>query len=308
MKLNVILVTYNHSNYIGESLESILAQQTNFDFNIIVADDMSTDGTIEKIRSYEKSSSIPFIYLESEKNLGITKNYERAFCACDAQYVAVMEGDDIWTDPYRLQKHVNFLDHHYECPMTFNRYLVADFEDAKYNVQPCWEPSNRYQLITSRDIVRDNLIGNFSTCVYRKTAIDALPDGLFEMTSYDWITNIVVGKNGMIGYLSDVMSIYRIHSNGVWSGSKEAEKNEKLIALIDTYNEFTNHIFEAEFLEHKRRLEIRQSVAIPVQILKSSKFTKIRMAFKSIKDFTPPIIIYIFKILTPPKIWDKLKG
>lgn len=123
MTLNVILVTYNHSKFIQDSLRGILFQKTNFDFDIIVADDYSTDDTLAQIREVEAKSTISFRYLSSERNLGISQNYRRAFEACDAKYVAVLEGDDFWTTPDRLQKHVDFLEHHYECAMSYNRFI-----------------------------------------------------------------------------------------------------------------------------------------------------------------------------------------
>ena len=82
MKLDVVLVTYNHTKFIEESLRSVLYQKTDFDFDILIADDLSTDDTLEKIKKIEKETRIPFHYLKSEKNLGITKNYQRAFHAC----------------------------------------------------------------------------------------------------------------------------------------------------------------------------------------------------------------------------------
>ncbi|KLU64359.1 putative glycosyltransferase EpsE [Desulfosporosinus acididurans] len=308
MKLNVILITYNHSKFIEESLRSILAQKTNFDFNILVADDKSTDDTLERIKKYETRTNIPFCYLKNERNLGITKNYQRAFGECDAEYIAVMEGDDIWTDPYRLQKHINFLDHHYECTMSFNRYVVGDFNKAKYIVQPAWENGKGYQLITSRDIICENFIGNFSTCVYRRSAINALPESLFEMTAYDWIINIMVGRSGMIGYLTDVMSIYRIHTEGVWSSKREEDNIRETLDCIEKYNEFTNHLFENEFEEHRSRLKERLFTSKPLQIVHSSKFTRIKIGLKRIKDYTPPILIYIVKLIIPIKILNKIKG
>ncbi|MCI1966660.1 MAG: glycosyltransferase [Oscillospiraceae bacterium] len=308
MKLDVVLVTYNHTRFIEEALQSVLNQKTDFDFDIIVADDCSTDDTVEKIRKLEQRTTIPFRYLKSQKNLGITKNYQRAFHASTAEYIAVLEGDDIWTDPHRLQKHVNFLENHLECTMSFNQYLVADYENAKYHIQPSWSCEKGYQFITSRDIARDNLIGNFSTCVYRKAALDTLPEKLFEMTAYDWITNIMVGRNGMIGYLTDVMSVYRIHSGGVWSGQKESEQIRDTLECIRQYNEITDHLFEKEFGEFRSRLKERLILEKPFEIVQSGSFANIKRVLKRVKDFTPPIIVYIFKLLVPEKIWNKLKG
>lgn len=307
MRLNVVLVTYNHAEFIEEALKSILYQKVDFEFDIIVADDKSTDDTLKIIRNLEQTTSVPFRYLQSDKNLGITKNYRRAFRACDAEYVAVLEGDDIWTSPCRLQKHVNFLDSHRECTMSFNRYIVGDFEKAKYHIQPCWSSEDGYQLLTSRDIARDNLIGNFSTCVYRKTALDTLPEQLFEMTAYDWITNIMIGRNGMIGYLTDVMSIYRIHSGGVWSGKREEDNIRETIACIKQYDDFTNHLFKEEFQEFKSRLEKRLLLKSSGLVSHESPY-RIKRLFKTLRDYAPPFLVYLVKLIVPEKIWNKLKA
>lgn len=308
MKLNVILVTYNHSKYIEESLQSIIRQKTDFDFNIIIADDKSTDDTLTKIKNCEKTCTIPFQYLESEKNLGITKNYQRAFNSCDAEYIAIMEGDDIWTDPYRLQKHIDFLDSHFECVMTFNRYIVSDFEKVRFHIQPSWEPPNGYQLVTSRDLARDNVIGNFSTCVYRKKAIKNLPEELFEITAYDWITNILVGKNGMIGYLSDLMNIYRIHSDGMWSGQTEEDNIKKTLSCIDIYDKLTEGLFEDEFNNYKNRLQKQLLRAMVNKRIDHSRAAHIRKVLKLVKNIMPPFIIWILKAIIPVKVWKKLMG
>ena len=104
MKLDVILVTYNHTRFIEESLKSVLRQKTDFDFDVIIADDLSADDTLVKIKRLERGTKIPFRYLQSERNVGITKNYQRAFRVCTAEYIAVLEGDDIWTDPSRCRR------------------------------------------------------------------------------------------------------------------------------------------------------------------------------------------------------------
>ena len=122
MKLNIILITYNQQNYIRQTVESILMQTTDFDFNIVVADDCSPDSTLDIIKEYVEESKIEFVFLKNEKNLGYTENYKRAFAACNAEYIAIMEGDDYWTSPLHLQKHVDFLDLHKEYSMSFSSW------------------------------------------------------------------------------------------------------------------------------------------------------------------------------------------
>lgn len=307
-RLNVLLITYNHENFIEESLYSVIRQKTDFEFDIIVADDQSTDGTLDTVNRIARETNIQFRFLEAGNNLGITKNYQRGFKSCDAEYVAVMEGDDIWTNPDRLQKHLDFLDHHYECNMTFNRYLVANYEKAQFNLQPCWEPPNGYQLIGVRDIVKDNLIGNFSTCVYRRTALNAIPADMFELKAYDWLTNIMVATNGMVGYIASTMNVYRLHTKGVWSSNKQEDNDRELLKQIEIYDSFTNRLFHDEFEIHGNKIKGKLILAKPIQIVKSPGFSRGRRYAAKIKDFMPPLLVWIFKMLIPPKIWEKLAG
>lgn len=266
IKLNVVLITYNHEKYIRESLKSIIEQCTNFKFNIIVADDCSTDKTLEIIKSIEAETDIPFIYLQSGENLGIKKNYKRAFEACTAEYVAIMEGDDIWHDPYRLQKHFSFMNEHLECSMSFNQYIVKNFEKNEMHVQPLFfaEKGERYRIITGHDLAYDNLIGNFSTCVYRTAYLKKLPKRYHEIFAYDWLLNILMSQMGCIGCLLQPMSIYRIHGGSVWSSQNELEKTRALHDIIDEYDEMTNREFTEGFRAYKNRLADMIKKAEPV--------------------------------------------
>lgn len=256
-KVNVILITYNHSTFVEKALRSILEQITDFKYNIIVADDCSQDDTVEIIKNIEKETDVEFVYLPNNKNLGIMKNYKRAFEACNGKYVAILEGDDFWTNAYRLQKMVDFLDAHYECSMAFSRYKVMNFEKGKAHVQPMYGAEDiafSYKYVTGHDLAYDNLIGNFSTCVYRKECLAALPKEIYDMRCYDWLLNILMSRMGPIVCLMQVMSVYRIHEKGVWSGQDRLEQLQDLVALIDNYNEYTEYEFTEGFTAHKERL------------------------------------------------------
>lgn len=307
IKLNVILITYNQEKFIKQTLETILMQQTVFDYNIIVADDCSTDGTVSIIKQMEQQTEIPFVYLPNDHNLGIMQNYKRAFEACDAEYIAIMEGDDLWTDVLRLQKHVDFLEKHCECAMTFNRYVVKNFEEGTVVVQPRFtgeEEVQYYKYITGHDLAYDNLIGNFSTCVYRSSALKALPEQMYSMKCYDWLTNIMVSKMGYIGCLIQPMSIYRIHSNGIWSGQDDREKTMAIIEAIDLYDEYTGREFTMGFAAHKIRLQLQLQ---PERMIKGKEVIKniIRKCYK-ISFYLPPVFACIVKLIIPPAIMNIL--
>ncbi|HHU18291.1 MAG TPA: hypothetical protein GXZ70_08835, partial [Clostridiales bacterium] len=107
---------------------------------------------------------------------------------------------------------------------------------------------------------------------------------------------------------TETMSIYRLHSSGVWSSKKEDEINHELLECIEIYDKFTDNIFHEEFMEHKQRISARILVNGPNKALKSPKIKRIKKIVKEIKEFMPPIIAWVFKLLIPPKIWSKIIG
>lgn len=108
--LSVCLITYNHANYIREAIDGVLMQQVNFSWEFIIADDFSTDGTREIVLNYKEKYSEFIKLILQEKNVGASQNWFDLLNASSSKYIAYLEGDDYWTDPYKLQKQVDFLE------------------------------------------------------------------------------------------------------------------------------------------------------------------------------------------------------
>lgn len=319
--LDVILITYNQSKYIEETVRSILSQRTKFQFRVLVADDCSKDDTVEKIRRLSEETDIPFVFLQCDHNLGIMKNYKRSFAACTAEFTAILEGDDIWVDPLRLQKHVEFLQQHSECSMSFNRYIVKNFEEGTFHTQPRFSAEDEqkpFRYISGHDLAYDNLIGNFSTSVYRTACLRALPDQLFDMKAYDWLTNILISKMGPIGCLMGVSSIYRIHANGVWSGQSRKEQLTDLMATIDEYNRYTGYEFSAGFSAHRERLlaelnalELQEKVekitSEQTIVSEKQRIKKLLSVMIRVGRYLPPIVISVIRLLVPTVLQEKIR-
>jgi glycosyltransferase involved in cell wall biosynthesis len=253
LRLSVLLVTFNHEKYIRQSLRSLFGQVFDGPIELVIADDESSDNTLGIIREYEeKDSRFHFKYLDSTRNLGITRNYQRGFGACSGEYVAVLEGDDYWVNPLKLRRQCDFLDAHWECDLCSVNYFVYEEDRAQFTVRV--PIGNGYRFIGTRDLIADNLVGNFSTCLYRKSALDALPKNLFDIKSYDWIVNICVARRSLIGLLEEPMSVYRLHSAGVWAHVAPIEKLKIQLDLIPVYDELTGYTFHADFEMLTKRL------------------------------------------------------
>ncbi|MBB4035063.1 glycosyltransferase involved in cell wall biosynthesis [Dysgonomonas hofstadii] len=280
MKINVILITYNHANYIRQAVESILMQETGHEVEIIVADDCSPDNTVDIIREYESKTSFSFIYLQKEHNVGYNKNYRLAFAACTGDYVAIMEGDDYWIKSNHLQNHINFLEQQYCCSMSYNRHLRL-FEDQNREELFDWESNIDYERITTEQLALGNRIGNLSCCVFRGEYIRNIDPKLFDMEIADWMLGMYMGQFGPLLYLKEVTSAYRIHDNGQWSRMDEKEQFIRIIELINEYDKYFNYKYTEVFTKHKRRLEI---------LLYGDKSLKGR-----IKNITPAFIRSIYR-------------
>lgn len=299
-RLSVLLVTYNHEKYIRQALNALLGQHLNASIELIVADDKSSDSTLDVIREYEGNDSrFCFKYLDNSLNLGITKNYQRGFAACTGDYVAVLEGDDYWVCPMKLQRQCDFLDAHRECDLCSVNYFVYEENRAQFTARTTIGYGHRF--ISARDLIADNLVGNFSTCMYRKSALHALPQALFETKSYDWIVNICIARQSLIGFLEEPMSVYRLHANGVWTKTATVDKLKEQLKFIPTYDELTNHIFHADFELLTSRLQhlintthVEEAVAAIAR--------PASQVLPGILDYLPPVLLLLARALVPPKL------
>jgi glycosyltransferase involved in cell wall biosynthesis len=297
-RLSVLLVTYNHECYVGRALESLFKQEYPGPIELVIADDASTDATLELIRAYERRDPrFVFTYLAEDANVGITKNYQRGFGACSGEYVAVLEGDDYWVSPMKLARQAAFLDEHWECDLCSVNYFVMREANATFSER---EPiGTGHRFLSARDLIADNIVGNFSTCMYRKSALDALPAELFEICSYDWIVNICIANHSLIGFLEEPMSVYRIHSSGTWSKYEQVDKLKLQLSLIPRYDQLTQQRFHAEFkrLEHDLRKAIKLA---GVGHLTNAMARPASQGLARIRDFMPPVVISIIRAFTPP--------
>ncbi|MFU8787387.1 MAG: glycosyltransferase [Methylobacter sp.] len=300
-RISVLLVTYNHENYIRQALDALFGQATKEPIELIVADDGSSDNTVSLIKEYEnkKDHQFHFKYLDNKINLGITKNYQRGFAACSGDYVAVLEGDDYWISPFKLQRQIEFLDAHWECGLCSANYFV--FEETRFHFYPRTAPGTGYRLLSARDLIADNLVGNFSTCMYRKSALSALPKELFEICSYDWIVNICVARSSLIGFIEETMSVYRLHANGVWTQTAPTEKLKAQLALIPVYDTLTDHVYHAEFELLSNRLQQMVSISNLTHLAATAK-KPTACLLACLIDCLPPIFLAAIRALTPPKL------
>jgi len=253
-KISVIVTTYNHEKYIKQCLESILCQKGDFNLEIIIGDDCSTDQTKEIIQNYEEEFSDIIFILKSQENMGITKNLKRCLDACNGLYVAICEGDDYWIDEYKLQKQMILLSSNDHFSMVYSSIFINYEGDERLFFFNKEKPLINNE-ITTNALIDYNYIGNFSCCMYKIKTIRSLPEDLFNLFIVDWAFNIACSEIGNIGFLDEYMSVYRKHAKGAWSGKSVHARNNELLLLIDTYDNYFKYKYHNGFQEYKEKIK-----------------------------------------------------
>lgn len=209
MKVSVTIITYNQSRFIRKAIDSALAQQTTFPFEILVGDDCSTDDTPEIIKQYEQQYPGKVIGVLQTHNLGQNGllNCLETLKRTRGEYYAIIDGDDYWTDPLKLQKQVDYLEAHPTYSAVFSNALIT-YEDGSPSHLlngPVMKP-----FYTLDDLIGENEIWFMasSSLLFRKDS-EEYPAWFKQSISGDIPRLILKAKAGPIGYLPDVMSVYR---------------------------------------------------------------------------------------------------
>lgn len=248
------VLTYNHEDYIEECLDGIFSQKGKFKANVFIVDDCSTDSTYERIcyylkQKHNKLKNFNIKVVKNEQNKGVVKTFQSLTQMTKGfDYVSFCEGDDYWTNPYRIQRHIDFLKDNPECCISFNQASVF-WQDTGVFEESVVHRSLNKRVYNIDDIVKAYVIGNESCAFYDGRLFELLPDSLFKLFIGDWMFNTFCSTFGDIGYIPDVMSVYRKHSGGIWSGLDDMQRQRDTIKNIDEYNKYLGFIFDREYTD-----------------------------------------------------------
>ena len=213
-KVKIVVISYNQEKYIRETLQNIISQKTNFVFEAYISDDCSTDNTVKIINEFSKKYPNIIKPTIREKNVGVVLNYlETLKQCCDADYVALCEGDDYWCDEYKLQKQVDFMEANPDYAICYHParmiYMDKNHEPIIIGQSEYKNPQPYYNLIKANNIPANSVIYRAK---YLQEELKNYPEDIYPP---DWFTHISVARHGKIGYLPDVMYVYRWHSQGI---------------------------------------------------------------------------------------------
>lgn len=240
IKVSICCITYNHEPFIRECLDGFLMQQCDFDYEIIINDDASTDGTREILLEYQKKHPDKIILSLQEENQyqkGVRGMFIRfVFPRAKGKYIALCEGDDYWTDPLKLQKQVDFLEKNEDYMVCFHNVLELAHDG---NQTPSRLNRNENKTFTILDLAKGNLIHTPSV-IYRKI-FDSYPPWLPECPAGDYPLHMLHAEKGKIYCIAENMAVYR-KGVGIWSSQ---ERNSILLNWLKVQNLLLNH-FQTE--------------------------------------------------------------
>lgn len=247
MRGEVIVVTYNHARHVVEALGSIERQIGVPPFKVKVYDDHSQDDTLAVIEAYRRSSSLDIEVFASERNLGVQANYLRAFAGVDGEWVAILEGDDFWHDPGHLRTCTDCLVARPEISGVFSRLVLQNEHDG--HRQERQYPANM-SLYTAGDLARENVIGNFSSCVYRVSALRQVVPSYAAHRATDWFFNLLMADLAPLMLNRAASTTYRIHQKGVWSSMDRKAQIRELMFAIRIYDAHFESRYTRDFRAH----------------------------------------------------------
>ncbi len=214
--VSVFSWAYNHAEFIRESVDSILMQETTFPVEIIIHDDASTDGTTEIIREYE--AKYPHLFrniIQTENQWSQGKSVVAPiFIAPRGELIALTHGDDYWNSGSKLQVQVNYLLENNSCSCCFHLAHVVNTESRV--VECCSFRPNRNSYNTTECLLELGKQYATNSMLFRRTALSSTPQWMREEFS-DAFMELQLSRHGSIDFLDLTLSSYRIHESGVWS-------------------------------------------------------------------------------------------
>lgn len=256
--VSICCITYNHSEFIAQTLQSFLMQRCNFKFEIIIGNDCSTDNTGDIIREIQAKNPGIIHLLDYPKNLGAHENMRNVQKMCKGKYIALCDGDDYWTDPLKLQKQVDFLEKNLEYVICCHYTRVINTEQQTLYVDLAPKP-----LVHS---FYDLLVGKQVETKTASVLMRNLPETklLFDQSWYKQVFAVdkliklmaTYHTGGKIYVIPEVMSCYRNHTGGVWSMIKVEARMDMVIndfnLIIRNFNYRRIHKMRLLFLYLKR--------------------------------------------------------
>ena len=287
-KVSVVMITYNHEAYIEQAIQSILAQNCDFDVELIISNDKSTDETDAVIKRLIDNTNIPqhisITYHYHQQNKGMMDNFIWTLNQASGKYIALCEGDDYWTDPLKLQKQLDFLEGNADFSIC-GSLAKRIHEDLPLQDDMEGEAG----VFVQKDLGERNFIPTCSALI-KTEYVANLPSWFIDCPIGDWPLFLLCANHGKIKMFNEQMVVRRIHQGGVWGANVNSTASItnmlalfKLFRIIkNKFNQEVNNLLNVNYIKQvKKLIEFN---------LKNDDFKPIssylQLCFKKEKDLT----------------------
>lgn len=258
--LSVHVLTYNCEKYIERTLQSILKQKTNFEYEIVIGDDHSTDNTFEILESYSKKHPNLINIEQNKEQLGILKNYINTLNRCQGDYVFDIAGDDMLKSEHALQKMVDVLQSDHSLGFVDSGYDCY-YEKTKKTVPFINKPS----IISSEDFYKNQLLLGkiipMGICYSKKALYNYVDfDTYLKMgitiEDYPMLVDLTMHTN--FGRINESLHVYRMHNkshSNITDFEKQLFLKKQLLELVSFFQKKYN-LPEELLLKAKKEFHI----------------------------------------------------
>lgn len=322
--VSILCTAYNHEKYIRQCLDGFVMQKTNFKFEVIIHDDASTDNTANIIREYEEKypEIIKPIYQKENqysKKAGITKNF--TLPKARGKYIAICEGDDFWTDKYKLQKQVDTLENNPNCKCCVCTVRDANEDGSMMNTT---HPSEVFDsgILHTEDFLKlacKEYAFQTSSFMFKgddyKEYIYNPPKFRTVSPVGDWPMLLYFCTIDDIYYIKDEMSCYRRNAVGSYTTSmssstinKRKKYNKGLIAMIESFDEYTSQKYHNYCVDFARRFRKYYYDCLKEEKNFKEVLSKENKEFFAQENFKDRMYIMVTVYLPiVAKVYDKIK-
>jgi glycosyltransferase involved in cell wall biosynthesis len=300
--VSICCITYNHEIFIRDAIEGFLMQKSTFPIEIIIHDDASTDKTAEIVAEYANKYPeliFPIFQTENQFSKGIKISATYVWPKAKGKYIALCEGDDYWTDPFKLQKQVDFLEANPDFVICYHDVKVIN-EEGSVIIESKIGKENQRDFSSEELSYNRPFIMPLSV-VFRNLSI-IWPEETKYVLNGDTFLFSILGQYGNGKYIKDIQpGNYRYHSGGIWSA---ITNQQKTIAHITTFYWIYQYYFRIGDINRAQSyLKIMLDLVLKIDSsLKSNAF----IAESNIPDLPQNTIMSLIKIISK-KIYNKFK-
>lgn len=262
--VSTAILSYNHQEFIVEAIESALEQRGDYTHEILLADDGSSDGTARIMARYAARYPNRVRNISTGGNLGVSANYQHCFREAAGNYIAILEGDDYWTDPDKNARQADFLASKTEAGAVFSRIELYDM--ARNSRRVLERQNNLPPLLSGAHFAQNqhlNLIVNFSSMMFRRSILLGLPSSIYHPRLSEIALAFYLDQTGKIGFIDEVMGVYRLNPSSVWTGADQMSQLKQAIdtraAALAVARPIHHAIIRQKILEKQQQLQALQA-------------------------------------------------